>query len=235
MFARILAPIMISILLYSSTALAGMPEGAVYLDGGQSEYGLILSHGVGQNPTALVVDPLRRAVHEQLGWHTLSLSMPREEDWSQFGRVFPQAYERLARAAEFLMRERGVRHVYMMGHSMGSRMSSAFLADNPDAPVRGLIVAGIRHDGGVPMNGRVNLERVALPVLDIWGEGSKVDSRYAAERRDLVSATYTQVAIPEANHSFERREGMFTARVIEWLRNMSQGTLASTDAESSQQ
>lgn len=235
MAANLLLSILVCVLFNVNTLFAEVPAGAVYQDGGNSEYALILSHGVGQGPTALVVEPLRHAVHETLGWHTLSLSMPRQDDWSQFGRVFPQAYDRIAEAIDFLMRERGVRYVYLMGHSMGSRMSSAFLADNPDAPVRGLIVAGIRHDGGMPMNGRLNLERVALPVLDIWGDDGGVDGRYAAERRDLVSETYTQVPIPEANHSFERHETVFAERVIDWLRGMSAGMMASSTPESSQQ
>jgi len=221
--------------LFVTPSWAEKPAGSVYLDGGNSEYALILSHGVGQSPTALVVEPLRHAVHDSLGWHTLSLSMPRQEDWSQFGRVFPQAYDRIAWAIDFLRRERGVRNVYLMGHSMGSRMSSAYLADNPNLPVRGLIVAGIRHDGGVPMNGRLNLERVSLPVLDIWGADGGVDGRYAAERRDLVSASYTQVPVAGANHSFEGYEDVFTGRVVEWLRKVSGSRMAAGAPAASRQ
>jgi pimeloyl-ACP methyl ester carboxylesterase len=231
MTANILLTIMIWMLFGSGVALAEMPAGSAYLDGGDSEYALILSHGVGQSPTALVVEPLRHAVHQTLGWHTLSLSMPREENWSQFGRVFPQAFERISQAIDFLKREKGVRHVYLMGHSMGSRMSSAYLADNPDASVRGLIVAGIRHDGGIPMNGRANLQHVDLPVLDIWGEEDGRDSMYAAERRDLVSPRYTQVSVTGANHSFEPREDEFSARVVEWLRRMSPEQMAASPDE----
>lgn len=231
MTANIPLTIMIWMLFGSGVALAEMPAGSVFLDGGDSEYALILSHGVGQNPTALVVEPLRHAVHRSMGWHTLSLSMPREENWSQFGRVFPQAFERISQAIDFLTREKGVRHVYLMGHSMGSRMSSAYLADNPDASVRGLIVAGIRHDGGIPMNGRANLLHIELPVLDIWGEEDGRDSMYAAERRDLVSPRYTQVPIADANHSFESREDEFSARVVEWLRRMNPEQMAASPDE----
>jgi pimeloyl-ACP methyl ester carboxylesterase len=78
------------------------------------------------------------------------------------------------------------------------------------------------------MNGRENLERITLPVLDIWGEDGGIDGRFAAERRDLVSATYTQSAIRGANHSFESYEDVFTGRVIEWLRGMSGGMMASS-------
>ncbi len=226
MIVTILRSLMILILVTGGVARADMPAGSVYLDGGASQYALILAHGVGQSPTALVVDPLRHAVHAQLGWHTLSLSMPREENWSQFGRVFPLAFERIAQAIDFLRRERGVRHIYLMGHSMGSRMSSAFLAGNPGQAVAGLIVAGIRHDGGSPMNGRENLARVTLPILDIWGEEDDRDRNYAAERRDLVSPTYSQIAVPGANHSFESREDVFSAQVIEWLRRMSSEHMA---------
>lgn len=216
--ARIIFAIVTVALLSGNPSWAGMPEGAVYEDGGNSEYALILCHGVGQSPTAQVVGPLRLAVHEELGWHTLSLAMPRERNWREFGRVFPQAYARIAEAIEFLRREKGVREIYLLGHSMGGRMSSAFLAHHPDQPVRGLIVAGVRHDGGPLMNAREHLERVSQPVLDIWGEDGGLDGRFARERSDLVSRTYVQVPVAGANHAFERHEETLSRQVIAWLR-----------------
>jgi len=55
-----------------------MPSNA-YLDGGQSTVGVILCHGRGEYPTWRVVNPLRKGIHKQLGYHTLSLQMPTDE------------------------------------------------------------------------------------------------------------------------------------------------------------
>ncbi len=85
------------------------------------------------------------------------------------------------------------------------------------------------------MNGRLNLGRLSLPVLDIWGGVSRGDSRCAAERRDLVLATCTQTLVAGAHHSFKRYEDKFTSDVVQWLRTMSDGTMAASSSDASQQ
>lgn len=56
-------------------AMAQAPNGA-YIDGRPSRPGVIQAHGQGLTPTSQVVDPLRKAIHEALGMHTLPLQMP---------------------------------------------------------------------------------------------------------------------------------------------------------------
>jgi hypothetical protein len=52
-----------------------MPEGE-YLDGGLSKVCVVLAHGQGLSPNSQVVGPLRKGIHRELGYHTLSLQMP---------------------------------------------------------------------------------------------------------------------------------------------------------------
>ncbi|HHS99840.1 MAG TPA: alpha/beta hydrolase, partial [Thiomicrospira sp.] len=98
-----------------------------YLNGGQSKTAVILCHGKGKYPTWKVVDPLRKEIHSELGFHTLALQMPKGDiHWEEYADFFPQAHAKIAKAIEFLKTEKGVETVYLMGHSMGSRMASSF-------------------------------------------------------------------------------------------------------------
>lgn len=205
-------------LFMSSIAFADEPAGSVYLDGGDNTYGLILAHGKGKHPTWLVVDPVRKGIHGDLGYHTISLQMPTGySNWKDYADGFPKAYKTIEEAITYLKNEKGVSTIYLFGHSMGSRMASAFVSAKPNSGLAGLIVAGCRNNGGKPLACDQNLEGVTLPVLDIWGGNNGKDSKAASERKGMASATYTQVEISGANHKFEGYEGELVAAVAKWL------------------
>lgn len=197
---------------------ADVPSGAAYLDGGGSKYGLILCHGRGKYPTWKVVDPLRKGVNEKLGYHTLSIQMPNaDKNWKDYADDFPEAYSRIRNAILYLKQEKGVEKIFLMGHSMGSRMASAFMAKDNDQLINGLILAGCRNNGGGVLNCKSNVVDLALPVLDIWGGGEKKDVKAANERQSLQSKTYTQINIPNADHRFDGHEDEFVNAVTQWL------------------
>jgi triacylglycerol esterase/lipase EstA (alpha/beta hydrolase family) len=202
----------------ASIAYADKPDGSVYLDGGDVKYGLILAHGQGKSPTWLVVDPVRKGIHDQLGYHTLSLQMPvAGGNWKNYAGVFPEAYRTIDQGISFL-KEKGVTRIYLLGHSMGARMASAFVATHPNSGLSGLIVVGCRNNGGAPLDCDESLQKVDLPVLDIWGGSNGKDSEASSQRAGLRSATYTQVAIDGANHKFEQHEQELVAVVANWLK-----------------
>ena len=138
----------IAALLIASHAAAQMPKGE-YLDGKNSKVAVILAHGQGLDPDGNVVGPLRRAINSELGFHTLSLNMPNlpgsrsTELFEEYATTFPDAYARIQAAIDFFRNEKGVDRIYLMGYSMGGRMTAAFLANNPDAPVVGFIGVGL--------------------------------------------------------------------------------------------
>jgi hypothetical protein len=100
---------------------------------------------------------------------------------------------------------------------MGGRMASAYVAGYPGSGLAGLIVAGCRNNGGVPLSCKQNLEGVGLPVLDVWGDKNDKDSRAAWDRRSMKSETYEQIAIAGANHKFEGEESALVRVVTQWL------------------
>ncbi len=104
--------------LCSAAALVGaaMPD-AAYLDGKESKSAVILAHGQGADPSSEVVDPLRKSIHKELGFHTLSLQMPviagrrSPELFQEYASTFADAEQRIQTAIDFLRREKGVERV----------------------------------------------------------------------------------------------------------------------------
>ena len=208
-------------ILFITPVHAGPPSGSAYLDGGQSKVAVILCHGRAKHPRWKVVDPLRKAVHRELGYHTLSLQLPNaNKKWKKYAEDFPKAYRTIEEGIAFVRKEKGVENVYLMGHSMGSRMAAAYLAAYPDSGVTGFIGVGVRNSSRGVLNSAESLRRVQLPVLDVWGTGGDgKDAVHAKRRSDLFSRKgYSTVVIKGANHTFDGKEPEMTAAVLEWLK-----------------
>lgn len=204
-------------LLFFSTAQAGGDyPGALYLVGDQPK-GVILLHGRGKYPDWKVVDPVRKGVWDVLKYHSLSMQMPNEDKpWKEYASDFPQAYAEIENGIAFLQAE-GVETIYLLGHSMGARMASAFMVEHPDAPIKGLILIGCRNNGGYPLSCYRTVKNVEVPVLDVWGNASEKDKQAGAERTELVSDRYQQVVVEKANHTFDGWEDELLEAVFEWL------------------
>ena len=156
-------------LLFSISVYAEKPANSLYLQGSKDS-ALILCHGRGHSPDWKVVGPLRHNINKKMNWHTLSLQMPAEDkNWKEYGEDFPDAYQTIHAAIKFLKEEKKVKNIYLMGHSMGSRMASAFMAENVNAPIKGLIIAGCRNNGDYPLSCSETIKEVKIKVLDIWG------------------------------------------------------------------
>lgn len=222
MFKSILS-ILIFSLYISTSAQAEMPRYSLYLDGGVSKTAVILAHGQGQGPDSKVVAPLRKALNKELGIHTLSLQMPTipgkfsPDKFKDYEAFFPEAYMTIKAGIDFLRNEKGVERIYLMGYSMGGRMTTAYLAENPDSGVVGYIGVGLLAGGEAPLNTNINLKKVKIPVLDIFAENDK-DAKFAENRQHFVSDRFKQVQIPGAKHDYGCCESTVNAAAIEWLK-----------------
>ncbi|MCK0508588.1 alpha/beta family hydrolase [Aromatoleum anaerobium] len=204
----------------ATQAVAQMPEGE-YLDGNASKVAVILAHGRGNSPDGNVVGPLRKAIHQELGAHTLSLRMPDPGadavDSPQLAASFPEAYRRIQAAIDYLKNEKKIERIYLMGHSMGGRMTTGFLANNPDAHIVGFIGVGLTAGGKEPLNTNLNLRKVGVPVIDVYGD-NEMDAKAASFRKPLVSQQFMQVKIPGAKHDYRGYEKPVADAVINWLK-----------------
>lgn len=220
--------------MLTSIAWAAQPEGE-YLDGGPSKVGVILVHGrFGGRGDAKspVVNPLRIAIHELLGFHTLSITYPqsrRSKSATDEAANFPAAHQRLDSAISFLTKEKGVTRIYIMGHSLGTRITISYLANTSVPDLRGYIGVGI-YGGGTceagdanPLDTLCNLKTILrnnpnLPVIDVVAMGDEKDVHFADGRAVLVSPTYRQVRVEDADHLFRRKEDDMVDAVVDWLK-----------------
>ncbi len=204
-----------------SMAYAEMPRGA-YLEG-SSKVGVILAHGQGLDPDSNVVGPLRKAINKELGFYTLSLQMPvllgrkSADKFLEYVHTFPDAYDSIQAGIDFLKKEKGVEHIYLMGYSMGGRMTTGFLAEHPDSGIVGYIGVGLLAGGSEPLNSNLNLKKIKLPVIDIHAD-SGPDAKSAEFRKPFVSNRYKQVVLAGATHDYSGYEDQITRAVIDWLR-----------------
>jgi len=204
---------------------AEMPAGE-FLEATGATVAVILAHGQGLDPDSQVVSPLRKAIHRELGWHTLSLQMPvlpgppsrSQERFLAYAETFPEAFRRIQAGIDFLHDDLHVRRIYLMGYSMGGRMTTAFLASHPQPGlVVGYIGVGLVASGPEPLNSNLSLRRIHVPVLDVYAEDD-MDARFAAARRTFMAGWMTQVPIAGARHDYRGYEDEIVRAVVAWLR-----------------
>lgn len=168
-----------------------------------------------------MVGTLRKAIHGELGMHTLSLQMPvvhgpkSSDKFMEYEATFPEAFESIRNGIEFL-KGKGAERIYLMGYSMGGRMTTAFLAANPDAGMAGFIGVGLLGGGKAPLNTNINLRSVKISVVDIYAENDN-DAKFAEFRKAFVSDRYTQVAVAGATHDYRCCEDSVKNTVVKWL------------------
>lgn len=213
-----------SILFLSLTNLYAQPSGSELLEGKQTETAVVLAHGRGEGPNGKVVGPLRRAINKELGFYTLSLQLPvlPDKDIKAYAPTFPDAYRTIQSAIDYLMKEKGVKRIYLMGYSMGARMTLAFLAEQPQAAVVGYIGVGILQGGGEPLNANQSIKRIHIPVIDLYADSTPLDLKSAEVRGVLISDRYKQVRIEGASHPFAGYDARLAQEIIEWLKEQEQ-------------
>lgn len=200
------------------------PSGSALLEGKETTTAVVLAHGIGGGPDSQVVGQLRKAVNSELGIHTLSLQMPvlPGQKFQAYAATFPDAYKAIQSAIDYLTKEKSVKRIYLIGYSMGARMTTSFLAEQPSPAVAGYIGVGLLEGGGSPLDANQNIRRVRLPILDVHADKTPLDLKSAENRRSLVSDSYRQVRIEGAEHSFRGHESQMTQAVIAWLKEQEQ-------------
>jgi len=195
-------------------------NGSVYLQGTVKK-ALILAHGKGKHPTWKVVNPLRKSINKSLGYHTISLQMPNDnKNWKKYADDFPQAHQTIEKAIAFL-NEQGIQEIYLLGHSMGSRMTSSFLSEVGNPSIKGFIAIGCRNNGDYPFSCVDNVSDIDdIPILDIWGADNKKDNKSANKRKHLTSDRYKQISINGANHKLDGYDDELSEIVIDWLKGI---------------
>jgi len=187
---------------------------------------VIIAHGMGVHPDwADVIYPLRTGLAEH-GWSTLSIQMPvlpNDAGFKDYVPLFDEVAPRID-AAVAMLRERGYKTIVLIGHSLGATMSTWYLASTDKPAVQGLVIVGIgSSEIDAKTNGLLSLEKIALPVLDIYGSRdldgvlATTEARRKASRK-AGNKNYRQTEIEGADHFFTGMQDVLVRRVYGWLK-----------------
>jgi len=215
-------------LLFASLSWADRPP-SVYL-AGKTDVGVVLLHGHGGTADGNVVGPLMRMFNTEFGYHTLSLDLPQVTGMSAgpqlaaaYAPRYPEVEKRIEQGIDYLVRQKNVKAVYLVGFSVGARMMTAYLAKHPGQTFAGYVSVSTSCGGPEPMDSNDNLTRVKVPVLDIYGTGLPNDVSCAAGRKNLAETMdrYKVVQVAGAPHNFRGYEAQLSTQVAEWVRGLS--------------
>jgi pimeloyl-ACP methyl ester carboxylesterase len=171
----------------------------------------IVVHGLGIHPDWGMVGTLRTELADR-GFTTLSIQMPilaADARGEAYPPTFPEAAERIGEAVEFL-KAKGYKHLAIVSHSMGSRMSLVYLSGKPDPAVRSWASLGISVG---------DYAALKMPVLDLYGDNDlpPVLANAGKRKQSFVAAGSRQVMIGRADHFFTGREGEMVEAVTDFL------------------
>jgi len=183
-------------------AQAKTPKGAV-----------VLLHGLGVHPDHGVIGTLRAWLADA-GYSTLAIQMPVlgvEAKADSYPALFPNAGARIQAAADWLAAKGHARPV-LLSHSMGSRMAMAYFEGAASAPFAAWISLGITSRYG-------SMQRVKLPLLDVYGEYDFPAVIEAGPHRLLAlpPGGSRQVMIAKADHYYGGRERELMKAILGFL------------------
>jgi len=190
----------------------------------EAKGGAIVVHGIGAHPNwPEVIHPLRSRLPDH-GWTTLSIQMPileNQADARDYEPLFEEVSPRFEAAIDHLQKQ-GIDNIVILAHSMGAAMSTHYLASNPAPPIRAFVGIGMNQSEIEIMDNATNLEKITIPVLDLYGS-QDLDGVMASVKKRATGAAragndnYRQVEIEGADHFFNGRADTLVKRVYSWI------------------
>jgi pimeloyl-ACP methyl ester carboxylesterase len=194
------------------------------LDGNQSRAVIIL-HSIGMHADwPDLISPLRKAL-TRFSWSTFSVQLPvlsPQTGHSEYGNTFQDGNERI-RSAVLYLQDRGYSDIAIIGYGFGASVALDYLVKN-NSVIKALV--GISMEDLPFLKPRYDLideiERVTVPVLDIYGSRDTSSVLKSADDRRLSggklgAGNYTQRIVSDADHYFMSREGYLAQQLAEWL------------------
>jgi predicted esterase len=199
---------------------------------------VILLHDSGEHlDSPGVVSGLRQALPD-FGWTTLSLYNPAVEANvldTQNAQDALSATSAAVRAAVNFLNERKQSPIILLGYGAGAVLGCASLATQPQTSIKGFVAVSLWSGGPEDsvLNTSAQLEKLAVPVLDIYGTrdqdavlSTAAARALAGKKRDAAtrkaggenSATYRQIELPGADHTYRAQEQLLARRIVGWLR-----------------
>ena len=137
----------------------------IYAEAPSAKGAIILAHGLGVHPDYGVIGELRSRLADA-GYTTLSVQMPilaAEAPATRYPVLFWEADARFAGAMTYLRRKRYDK-IWLVSHSMGSRMANHYISAHPQVPLAGWISLSISSGDIGPF------KKIKFPVYDVYAE-----------------------------------------------------------------
>ena len=175
----------------------------------------VIVHGLGVHPDwPQVIQPLRVALTER-GFNTLSIQIPVLENGvgsEGYAPLLVDADNRINSAVNYLTAQ-GLEANVLIAHSLGSVMSTHYLANNANPFKR---YVGI----GMPKTTAQYLSNIDIPVLDLYGNddippvlnGTKLKAQQSKH-----NSNYTQIEVG-ADHFFNDKDDLLIDTISTWLK-----------------
>ena len=189
---------------------------------------VIVLHGRGLHPDWVdVVQPLRVGL-SGFGWDTLSIQLPvlaKNAKYFDYVEIFDAANPRIE-AAIAEVRADATARVVVLAHSCGSHMFQHWVDARGQQALEtfdAYIGIGMgATDYGQPMREPFVLDRIKVPVLDIYAENDfPAVLRMAPERLQMLdrggNAASAQLVVEDADHYFVNRGEVLLKVVADWL------------------
>ena len=191
----------------------------IYTEATNARMGLVVVHGGGIHPDWGMVGTLRQRLPDH-GYATLSIQMPvlaEDAKPEAYAAHFPEAVERLQRAVAYL-KGKGHKRIALVSHSMGSRMSHAYMTRNP-VEVSAWAALGMPAPFGKP-DGAIVYDGIKVPVLDLYGANDLAQVLVGGAQRKASlkgKAGSKQVVISDTDHFFANHEEAMVKAVKDFL------------------
>ncbi len=179
-------------------------------------------HGTGVHPNwNQVIQPLRVEMAAR-GWHTISIQMPvlaNEASHDDYAPLFIEVPPRIDAAVAHLQNI-GIEDIVLVGHSLGSLMTSYYLSTSTNDAIKGFVAIGM--PGGSSndqMNSLKTLPKIRVPILDLYGSNDLPDvlENIRAKQQAVKRANIEQIEVEGANHFFDDYEDQLVNSVNDWL------------------
>ena len=201
---------------------------SIYTEADEPRGAVIIMHGRGYHPNwADVAYPLRVGLAEQ-GWNTLSLQMPvleKEARYYDYLEIMHEAFPRIEAGIDFL-KQQGIDNIVLVAHSCSVHMAMAWVDAGRMRDIDAYVGIGMGAvDYGQPMEKPFPLDRVSVPVLDIYGGDEYPAVKKGAPgrleaMRQAGNPKSAQIVVPGANHYFTDAGEPLLEAVSAWLQEL---------------
>ncbi len=206
---------------------------AIYTEADDAKGVAIILHGRGFHPDwSDTVNPLRVGLVES-GWSTLSVQMPvleKQAKYYDYVPLFPAAAARIDAAISYVRKQiinnKQDNKVVLIAHSCGAHMAMSWVESDPSESIDAYIGLGMgATDYKQPMKGSFPLEKIKVPVFDVYAENDyPAVIKMAAKRLLLINKAGNkksdQAVIKEADHYYVDKGDELTQVISQWLEKL---------------